>query len=60
MNVETSHRIKIDPVQGSGELQIISVTVEDAGKYECIYRNSFGEARREASLTVDGQTVTGQ
>ena len=59
-NVDKSDRIKLDAVQGSGKLGIYSVTVEDAGTYECIYRNSFGETTRKALLTVDGQTGTGQ
>lgn len=58
--IETSDRIEVDAIQGSGKLRIYSVTVGDAGVYECIYKNSFGEVRRSAKLTVDGQSGTGQ
>lgn len=55
--VQASDRIEVvSPVQGSAKLRINSVTVRDAGTYECIYKNSQGEVRRSAVLTVDGQT----
>lgn len=41
------------------ELQIFSVGVDDAGSYECVYRNKYGEDSRSALLTVDGQTGKG-
>lgn len=46
----------------SGEkslLQIALVGVDDAGSYECVYRNKYGEDSRSALLTVDGQTGKG-
>ena len=59
--VQATDRIELSTVQGSAKLQIKSVTVTDAGKYECIYKNSQGEVRRAAVLTVDGQAgVKGQ
>lgn len=54
--VKASDRIELNLVQGSAKLRITSVMVEDAGTYECIYKNSYGEVRRSAVLTVDGQT----
>ena len=41
------------------KLQIFSVGVDDAGSYECVYRNKYGEDSRSALLTVDGQTGKG-
>lgn len=38
-----------------GLLHILSVKVEDAGTYECILSNSYGEDKRSAVLNVDGQ-----
>ena len=58
--VESSDRIKVVAIQGSAELRLSSVTVVDAGVYSCIYKNTFGEVRRSAKLTVDGQSGTGQ
>ena len=59
--VQASDRVELSLVQGSTKLRINSVTVTDAGKYECIYKNSQGEVRRSAVLTVDGQAgVKGQ
>ena len=54
--VEASDRIELNLIQGSAKLRINSVTVGDAGTYECIYKNSYGEVRKSAVLTVDGQT----
>lgn len=56
--VKNSDRIKAN--ETSGELRIYLATVEDAGTYECIYRNSFGEDRRSAMLMVDGQSGEGK
>lgn len=41
------------------KLQIPSVMVDNAGSYECVYRNKHGEDSRTALLTVDGQTGKG-
>ncbi|XP_074615759.1 scavenger receptor cysteine-rich type 1 protein M160-like isoform X2 [Acropora palmata] len=41
------------------KLQISSVGVDQAGSYECVYRNKYGEDSRSALLTVDGQTGKG-
>ena len=54
--VEASDRIELNLKPESAKLRINSVTVGDAGTYECIYKNSHGEVRRSAVLTVDGQT----
>lgn len=58
--IESSDRIKVDAIQGRGQLRIYSVTVGDSGVYKCIYKNSLGEVSRSAKLTVDGQTGIGQ
>lgn len=54
--VQASDRIELSLVQGSAQLRINSVTIRDAGTYECICKNNQGEVRRSAVLTVDGQT----
>ena len=54
--VKASDRIELNLVQGSAKLRINSVTVGVAGTYECVYKNSYGEVRKSAVLTVDGQT----
>lgn len=37
-----------------GFLQLFVVTVADAGKYTCVYKNKHGENRKSAVLRVDG------
>lgn len=53
-NVKETDRIKID--RSVGELRISSARDEDAGTYECIYSNKYGDDRKSAVLHVDGQT----
>lgn len=38
-----------------GTLNIRKITKTDAGKYQCIVRNSIGERRIESALIVTGQ-----
>ena len=57
-DVKQTDKIKID--QSSGELRISSAKVEDAGTYECIYSNKYGDDRKSAVLHVDGQTGVGK
>ena len=54
--VKASDRIKLNLGPELAYLRIDSVTVADAGTYECVYKNSYGEVRHSAVLTVDGQT----
>ena len=55
--VQETDRIKIDKL--SGELRIISASVEDAGTYECVYSNNLGKDKRSVVFNVDGQSGTG-
>lgn len=50
--VQSSKRVVIDTEIGS--LRLFVVTVADAGKYTCVYKNRLGEDRRSAVLRVDG------
>jgi len=50
--VQPSKRAVIDAKIGL--LQLFVVTVADAGKYTCVYKNKLGEDRKSAVLLVDG------
>lgn len=50
--VQSSKRVVIDANIGS--LRLLVVTVADAGKYTCVYKNRLGEDRKSAVLRVDG------
>ena len=50
--VQPSKRAEIDTKIGL--LQLFVVTVADAGKYTCVYKNKFGEDKKSAVLLVDG------
>lgn len=50
--VKPSERVVIDAKIGS--LRLFVVTVADAGKYTCVYKNRLGEDRKSAVLRVDG------
>lgn len=50
--VKPSKRVVIDAKIGS--LRLFVVTVADAGKYTCVYKNRLGEDRKSAVLRVDG------
>lgn len=56
--LKETNRIKIRG-HPTFQLQIFSVGVEDAGTYECIYKNPLGEDSRSVLVTVDGQEGRG-
>ena len=37
-----------------GELKLFMVSIEDAAKYTCVYKNKYGEQKESAVLIVDG------
>ena len=57
--LKETNRIKILG-NSTFQLQIFSVGVEDAGTYECIYKNPLGEDSRSVLVTVDGQEGRGE
>lgn len=50
--VKSSKRAVIDTNMGS--LKLFVVTVVDAGRYTCVYKNKYGEDKKSAVLVVDG------
>ena len=50
--IQPSKRVVIDAK--ARFLQLFMVTVADAGKYTCVYKNRLGEDRKSAVLRVDG------
>ena len=50
--VKASKRAVISTSKGF--LKLFVVTVDDAGKYTCVYNNEYGEDRKTAMLLVDG------
>ena len=58
VRIDTTGSSRYTP-QRNGSLQLSTVTVDDAGLYECVASNDAGTVRREIVLSVQGTLITG-
>ncbi|XP_068740263.1 scavenger receptor cysteine-rich type 1 protein M160-like isoform X1 [Montipora capricornis] len=50
--IKPSKKVVID--ENKGELKLFMVSIVDAAKYTCVYKNEHGEQKESAVLVVDG------